>query len=286
MSKHSMRSGSASSPSASCSPSSASTRCWRRRSALSFSPSSASRALRSASSRIRALVAALGRADLDARAAPRAERRRQLVAVLDPGLDDDLRRDRHLVGVVLVDELRGHHALRRLGDVLEVERLAVGEHPVADLEDLGVGVGAVDGHRDGVERPDRLVGDPLALHDRLHRAQPVARQRGVLVVLLLGGQPHLALELALDLAVAPRQEGDDPVDRLGVLGLVDQADAGRPAALDVVVEARRAAAAPRLGAVARPEQEDLAERSRSSPACAWRSSRGRSTRGWSGASRA
>ena len=160
------------------------------------------------------LVAALGRADLDARAAPLAERRRQLVAVLDPRLDDDLRRDRHLVGVVLVDELGGHHALRGLGDVLEVERLAVGEHPVADLEDLGVGVGAVDGHRDGVERPDRLVGDPLALHDRLHRAQPVARQRGVLVVLLLGGELHLGLELALDLAVAPGQEGDDAVDRL------------------------------------------------------------------------
>ena len=37
------------------------------------------------------------------------------------------------------------------------------------------------------------------------------------------------------------------------------ADAGRPAALDVVVEARRAGAAARLGALAGAEQEDLAE---------------------------
>ena len=53
MSKHSIRTGSASSPSAAWSPLSDSTRCWRRRSALSFSWSSASRALRSASSSIR-----------------------------------------------------------------------------------------------------------------------------------------------------------------------------------------------------------------------------------------
>ena len=65
--------GSESSCSASCRPSSASTRCWRRRSALSLSWSSASAALRSASSRMRRLDAALGGADLDAAAAALGE---------------------------------------------------------------------------------------------------------------------------------------------------------------------------------------------------------------------
>ena len=44
-----------------------------------------------------------------------------------------------------------------------------------------------------------------------------------------------------------------------VLLLGDVADAGRPAALDVVVEARRARAPPRLRPLAGAEQEDLAE---------------------------
>ena len=69
MSKHSIRTGSASSPSACCRPSSASTRCWRRRSALQLllverEPRVALGELEDA-----ALVAALGGADLDRAAA-------------------------------------------------------------------------------------------------------------------------------------------------------------------------------------------------------------------------
>ena len=56
-----------------------------------------------------------------------------------------------------------------------------------------------------------------------------------------------------------REEVDDRVDVLAVLLLRDVADAGRPAALDEVVEARAAGRAARLGAVAGAVLEDLAE---------------------------
>ena len=58
-------------------------------------------------------------------------------------------------------------------------------------------------------------------------------------------------------AVAAGEEVDDAVDHPPVLLLVDVADARRLAALDVVVEARRAAAPPGLRALAGAEQEDL-----------------------------
>jgi hypothetical protein len=228
MSKHSMRSGSASSPSASCSPSSASTRCWRRRSAFRRSWSRASSALRSASSRIRRL-------------SPRSAARTSTLAPRRGPRGPD-----HLP----------HFALDR---VLQVEGLAVGEHAVADLEDLRVGVGPVDGDGDDVDRPDRLVGHALALEQRAHGAQAVALERRLLVLARDRRRLHLLLEVALDLAVAPGEEGHDAVDRLVVLLARDVADAGRPAALDVVVQARRARAPPRLDALAGTEEEDLAQ---------------------------
>ena len=54
-----------------------------------------------------ALVAALGGAHLDRGAAPLGQRLGQRVAVVDLVLDDDLRRDRHRVAVVLQQELLG-----------------------------------------------------------------------------------------------------------------------------------------------------------------------------------
>ena len=73
-----------------------------------------------------------------------------------------------------------------LGLVVEVEGLAVGEHAVADLEDLGVGLGAVDRDGDGVDGARALVGDPLALEQRAHGLQAVALERRLLEVLLAG----------------------------------------------------------------------------------------------------
>ena len=139
----------------------------------------------------------------------------------------------------------------------EIERLAVGEHAVADLEDLRVGVGPVDGDRDRVERADGLVGDALALEQAADGLQPVALQRRLLELLRRRGRLHPLLEVALDLAVAAGEERDDAIDRLAVLLLGLVADAGRAAALDVVIQAGRAAAAAGLAAVAGAKREHL-----------------------------
>jgi hypothetical protein len=104
-----------------------------------------------------------------------------------------------------------------------------------------------------------IVGDALALQQRLHGLEPVALQRGRLVLLGGGRGGHALLEVALDLAVAAAQERDDAVDRLHVALARGVADARRPAALDVVVQARRAAAPAGLGALAGAELEHLAE---------------------------
>ena len=160
-----------------------------------------------------ALVAALGGAQLDRPAAPRRERLGKRRRAADLALHDEQRRDRHRAAVVLEQELLGDggEAVARL--VLEVEALAVGEHAVAHLEDLRVGLGALDRDRDRVERADRLVGDALALEQRADRPQAVALARRLLEALLGGGVPHRALDRALDRAVAAGEEVDHAVDR-------------------------------------------------------------------------
>src|SRR6266513_1666704 len=90
-------------------------------------------------------------------------------------------------------------------------------------------------------------------------AEPVALAGGVLEPLLVGGALHRILELTLDLAVAPGQEIDHPVDRLPVLLAAHVAHAGGLAPLDVVVEARRAGPPARLRALAGAEHEHLAQ---------------------------
>ena len=261
MSKHSMRSGSTSSPSARCSSSSDSTRCWRRRSAFRRSWSSASFALRSASSRMRRLSPRSA-----ARTSTPAPRRSDSAAPIVARSSSSISPWTMIcggiagpVGVVLGDELDRDVREPELARVLEVERLAVGEHAVADLEDLRVGVDAVDRDGDRVDRADRVVGDALALQQRAHGAQPVALQRRLLVLLRLGGGVHARSISLLDLLVAAGQERDDAVDRLHVLLTRDVAHARRAAAVDVEVQARRARAPPRLGALAGAQQEDLAE---------------------------
>ena len=103
------------------------------------------------------------------------------------------------------------------GLVVEVEALALGEDAVADLEDLGVGVGALGGDPDQVGGADRAAGDPLALEQRLDRLQAVAVQRGALELLRRRGLLHLRLLVGLDLAVAAGEEVDDRVDVAAVL---------------------------------------------------------------------
>ena len=129
-------------------------------------------------------VAALGGAHLDRGAAPLAQRLGEhLGALAQVGADDDRLRHRRRGRVVLADELLGDLGRLALGLVLEVEALALGEDPVADLEDLGVGVGALDRDPDQVGGADRAAGDPLALEQRADRLQAVAVQRGALELL-------------------------------------------------------------------------------------------------------
>ena len=162
-----------------------------------------------------ALAAALGGADLDRAAAALGQHlgeHLELGAVGELALHDDQRRDRHRARVVLEQELLGRARDVVLALVVEVEGLAVGEHAVADLEDLGVGLRRVDREGDRVVGAGAVVGDALALEQRAHRLQAVALDRRVLVVLLAGGEEHPVLELALDLAEAPGQERDHAVD--------------------------------------------------------------------------
>ena len=190
MSKHSIRTGSASSSSASRRSLSASTRCSRRRWVRSLSCSSASRALRSASSYSRrfsprrAWRSSTGASRRSSSSLAHASASASEGGpTISAGIDSDGR-------VVLDRELLRDLVLAAPGAVLEVEALAVGEHAVAHLEHLRVRVRALDRDGDHVERADRLVCDPLALEQRPHRPQPVAEDRRLLELLRLRGVLH------------------------------------------------------------------------------------------------
>ena len=179
-----------------------------------------------------ALVAALGDPHLDRGAAPLAQRLgEEPGALAQVGADDDRPRHRRRRRVVLADELLGDLGRLALGLVVEVEALALGEDAVADLEDLGVGVGALDSDADQVGGADRAAGDALALEQRADRLQPVAVQGGTLELMRRGRLVHLAPLVALHLAVAAGEEVDDRVDVAAVLLARHVADAGRPASL-------------------------------------------------------
>ncbi len=277
MSNPSIRTGSESSSSASWSAARASTRCWRRRSDRSLSWARASRALRSASSRRRRLSPRsatrtstgpprLRRQGLGQKAGPVAQRR----------ADDHQPGHRRHGGVVLGDELLGHLGLAALALVGEIEAVTLGEDPVAHLEHLRVGAAALHRDRDQVGAVERLAGDAAALHQRAHGLEPVAVDRRPLVLLGRGRLGHLAIEVALDVAVAAREEVDDRLDVSPVLLAVDVADAGRLASLDVVVEARDPGPASRLRAPRRCGTGTACRAGRASLEPAGRSRRGRS----------
>jgi hypothetical protein len=68
------------------------------------------------------------------------------------------------------------------------------------------------GDRNRVERSHVIAGNPLALEQLVHRAQPVALPSRVLVPLLGGGLAHLELQPPFDLLVTPGQELDHAVN--------------------------------------------------------------------------
>ncbi len=122
-----------------------------------------------------ALVAALGDPHLDRGAAALAQRLGQhRGALAQVGADDDRAGHRRRGRVVLADELLGHLGQVALGLVVEVEALALGEDAVADLEDLGVGVGPLNGDADQVGGADRAAGDALALEQRADCLEAIA----------------------------------------------------------------------------------------------------------------
>src|SRR4029453_9635424 len=99
----------------------------------------------------------------------------------------------------------------------------------------------------------------LPLREVPDREQPVPVTGGVLKTLLCRGLLHAPLELALDRARLARQKLDHAIDDLPVRVLVDVADAGCLAALDVVVEARNARVPPRLRPLAGTVLKDPVE---------------------------
>ena len=164
-----------------------------------------------------------------------------------------------MAAVVLQHELLRHLPELGLGLVGEIEGLAIGEDPVAHLEDLCVRLATIggDGHR--VEAAHRLVRHPPALQHRAHRLQPVALERRLLELLRLRRRPHPRLEVALDRREAPRQEVDHTLDARPVVLLRDVPHAGSLTPLDVVVQARTAAAPARLRPGAGAEHEHLCQ---------------------------
>ena len=203
------------------------------------------------------LLAALGDAHLQRPVAAAGERLAQRLAPGQLLRQHQQRRDRGPAAVVLEHELLRDLGRLALGGVLQVEGLAVAEDPVADLEHLRVGVAPVDGHGHRVEGARRGARHAPALEQRAHGLQAVALERGLLEALLGGRLQHPPLELALDVREAPGEEVDHAVDALAVLLARDVAHARGLAALDVVVEARVAAAPPGLGPGAGAEHEHL-----------------------------
>ena len=185
--------------------------------------------------------------------------------------------------VVLGDELLGHLRLVALGAVVEIEA-GVRRTP-SNLEHLRVGIGAVDSDADQIRGTDHIAGDPLALHQRPDSGEPVAVGRRALELLCLGGGGHLPLEVALDLAVATREEVHDRLDVATVLVAVDVPDARRLTSLDVVIETGHAGARPGSGP-RRSGTETACPAGRASREPASRSRTARSRRGWDGGARA
>ena len=130
--------------------------------------------------------------------------------------------------VVLQHELLPHLREVPLGLVCEVEGLAVREHAVAHLEDLRVRLAPVERHGDGIERADRLVRHAPALQQRMHRAQPVALERGLLELLGSRRGAHPRVQIPLDRFEAARQEVDHAVDARAVVLLGDIPDSTAP----------------------------------------------------------
>ena len=201
------------------------------------------------------------RAGLTSTFVPRSSERNSSSARARPrfGRDDDQRRDARRASVVLEAERLEQRVEILARDVLEKEAVAIGEPPAPERKDLHRRVSSAGGDPDDVDGADRALVGGLALGEVAHGEEAVAHPRSLLEVLPLGRCLHPLLELALDRPRLAGEELDDAVDDLSVVLLRDVVDAGRQAAVDVVVEARDARVAARLRPLTRAEAEDAVE---------------------------
>ena len=256
MSKHSIRSGSDSRFSASRSSSSASARRARRVAAAAFSdderlPRVLRRELREA-----ALLAAQRAPHLDARAAPLGQELLERGEVAGLVRHDDLRRHRRRRAVVLDAERLEHGGHVLLLDVLEVERVAVDHLAAAEREDLHDAVVALEREPEHVDVARRRGDRPPAA-----RRGAGSRRAGCGSAPLPRSAPppppraSAARARAGSASVSPERNCTTPSMIFAYSVVRDVADAGRVAAVDVVVEARDAGVAARLRPLARAEAE-------------------------------
>ena len=162
-----------------------------------------------------ALLTALGGSQLHARPAPRFQQPGDCVKVhfgLELAPHDHLRRNGAARGVVLRDELLGYLVVADLADVVEVKALAVGEDPVADLEDLGVCLAARRRDGDKIDHAKRRSVEPVAIDRVLDRRDAVPVDGGLFVLATLGCIFHALIELGLNLAEVAGEEAFDPLD--------------------------------------------------------------------------
>ena len=174
------------------------------------------------------------------------------------GLNQHLARDGGGV-VVLGNEIERDALGRGLAVVVQQERVAVHDLPLANGEDLdarrlSLGVGA-----EGVEGVLGGDGRLLAVANVGEGGELVAQLRSPLEVHLPGGLAHRDLAHADQTVHPPLEKGYDVGDDPVVLLLGDRPDARRRRAADVVVEARHPAAAAGLGSPALAEREGLVQ---------------------------
>jgi hypothetical protein len=140
-----------------------------------------------------------------------------------------------------------------------VKAVPVDETPAAEREDLHCCAVSVRSDPDHVHGPDRALVRGLPLGQMANGVETVSAPRRLLEALGVGGGPHLLLQAADDRIRLPGEELDHAVDDRAVRLGRDVADAGREAALDVVVEAGNARVAAGLRALAGPVGKDAVQ---------------------------
>ncbi len=137
--------------------------------------------------------------------------------------------------------------------------MPVDQPPAPEREDLHGCGPAARGDADDVDRADGALVGSLPFGQVANGGQAIAVAGRLLELLPLGGVAHLPLQLTQDWSRLAGEELDHAVDDRAVVLLRDVADAGRQAAVDVVVQARNARVASRLRPFAGPVRENAVE---------------------------